>query len=284
MKKGLPSPDCLQEVEALAQLDVLGELVDAVVLGGVSQSAGRAVFARGSVPRYFSTAATTWRAVSSRAGSSSGNRPPKRSSSEARISIRSSESSPISVIGESSVSPSARSRATRRTSSNTISAGAVEVGLERPLAWRRPGRRSWKAQPGAGVGRGAAAAAASRPRHVDRRGLGFAAWPARAALGGRGSFVSGTATGPPRSACRSDSRRGRRAAGSCRWRSWESCRPGPARSRPRASRARPRPPGGWRRTPRPGRPACAARTPAPRPTAPGRPTSTVNAAPQSGTK
>ena len=146
---------------------------------------------RGSVPRYFSTASTTCRHVSSSGRISSGNRPPKRSSSDARISIRSSESRPISVIGVSSVSPSARSLATSRTCSSTIAAtrlnssgvaggretaGAMRRGVAAGARLTRPQRCSQRPPWAIRCRRPAQACGAARRRGRKRpfgRGRGF---------------------------------------------------------------------------------------------------------------
>ena len=63
---------------------------------GSRHAAVAARLTRGALPRYVSTASTTSRQVSICGSTCSGKRPPKVSSSEATISIRSSESSPSS--------------------------------------------------------------------------------------------------------------------------------------------------------------------------------------------
>ena len=109
--------DALVDAEiGIAQLRALQQIQPLRATGGTRETARCGSSRRGfprrrpcrlraaaRVPRYFSTAAITCRVVSSSGRISWGNRPPKRSSSEARISIRSRESRPASAMGESSV-------------------------------------------------------------------------------------------------------------------------------------------------------------------------------------
>ena len=171
---GIAQPERLRQVELLPQLHDIRGRVDAVGFRrGFPPRLAAGPIGRGSLPRYFSTAAMTCRVVSSSGRISWGNRPPNRSSSEARISIRSSESRPVSAIGESSVMPCARSLATRRISSTRpvgrsalcpLLRGASGRRCSTPVAAprRRPPRRCGVA--GAGGRRGSPA----RPRSIPR--------------------------------------------------------------------------------------------------------------------
>ncbi len=294
---GIAQPGGLQHVQLLLQCLIFGEQIEAIVLRrNFGRSAGRGR----SAARRLDAEILLDRFDDRRGGFQIvqdlfGKRPPKRSSSAARISIRSSESSP---------SRGCSCRASGR----------------RPVPWRCggfPRRRFARLASFAAVVTSRWSLARSglprrsvgdcRPslRHCARllllpasaTGWPFvAAWPFAAAnsanLGAatceavsrprrRGLRHPRLAIARPLPACRRENPRGRRAAGSCRWTSWECCRLGSARSRRRPIRAR-------RRLPADGLEdfaELALLVPLdfePRsPVARGRPTSTANAAPQS---
>ena len=136
--------------------------------------------------------------------------------------------------------------------------GRVQLEADRPVLADRAdhvqhdlGRRleCLPARPSPGRARSASGPSSGRPRR--RLGCARAAAargrrdaPARRGAG-RGAAATGSslprrdATRPPRPGCGPGTRRGRRGAGSCRWRSWGCSR----RARARSSRPRARAPG-----------------------------------------
>ena len=265
-EEGVPDARGLEHVEVLPQLDVLRELVEAI--GGRRNfgvgGAGR-LGRRGSRPRYFSTAATSCRVVSSSGSTSSGNRPPNFSSSEA-----------------TNLHPLQRIHARlddRRVERHAVgpffghAANLVEHQLRQAVV-RSPGRaaagrcslaaRSGGGGSPSGLGR---AASGARARFLGGRAAASAAVRRRVQGSARlcrpeaVPLAADAAIARPRRACRPDSRRGRRAAGSCRWRSSARCPAGSARSHPAPTRARRPRPGESRRTCRGSPTACAARLP-----------------------